>query len=142
MTTFSYIPPINTFISYNMYSYIIHLYDTLFIMYDTTLFVFNELISEYTTELIDGNITMQIILLLGLYSFVMLFITIRLFLDNQHLDVKINSLRAEVNFLKKAERKLEEERSVWLNIIKNTNNSVKSVEKKVKKIEKEFTLYM
>jgi peptidoglycan hydrolase CwlO-like protein len=111
-------------------------------MYDTTLFVFNELISEYTTELIDGNITMQIILLLGLYSFVMLFITIRLFLDNQHLDIKINSLRAEVNFLKKAERKLEEERSVWLNIIKNTNNSVKSVEKKVKKIEKEFTLYM
>jgi len=142
MTTFSYIPPINTFLSYNMYSYIIHLYDTLFIMYDTTLFVFNELISEYTTELIDGNITMQIILLLGLYSFVMLFITIRLFLDNQHLDIKINSLRAEVNFLKKAERKLEEERSVWLNIIKNTNNSVKSVEKKVKKIEKEFTLYM
>ena len=142
MTTFSYIPPINTFLSYNMYSYIIHLSDTLFIMYDTTLFVFNELISEYTTELIDGNITMQIILLLGLYSFVMLFITIRLFLDNQHLDIKINSLRAEVNFLKKAERKLEEERSVWLNIIKNTNNSVKSVEKKVKKIEKEFTLYM
>jgi peptidoglycan hydrolase CwlO-like protein len=111
-------------------------------MYDTTLFVFKELINEYTTELIDGNITMQIILLLGLYSFVMLFITIRLFLDNQNLDVKINSIRTEVNFLKKAERKLEEERSVWLNIIKNTNNSVKSVEKKVKKIEKEFTLYM
>ena len=142
MTTFSYIPPINTFLSYNMYSYIIHIYDTLFIMYDKTLFVFKELINEYTTELIDGNITMQIILLLGLYSFVMLFITIRLFLDNQNLDVKINSIRTEVNFLKKAERKLEEERSVWLNIIKNTNNSVKSVEKKVKKIEKEFTLYM
>jgi hypothetical protein len=104
-----------------------------------TLFL---IMKEIFLEVFTNMTVVKMVYIIGIYNLFMLAV-----LDNQQKKIakqkeQIESLEKQVRHLKKADKVRDEFEQLWIHDIKSynqeTNHKIISIEKKIKKIEKEF----